>query len=291
MIIGVLGKGGVGKSTLSTQIALFLAQKNDVLAIDGDHNIDFIYNLNRGSLPEMMYLGNAKQELFEYLGIASDVQYKKIDLTSIEKRFCFTLDKIDDFTGQHITKLSDGLYALAAGPQNDDVLYGKACSHSLSAPLKVYLPLLELSENEYVVLDEKAGADGASTGIISGVDVCAIVTDASLHGTKTAKQISKILDFYQVPYVFVLNKITDEEDVKFCQEALGQDEVFYFPINKSIMREPGIMIADWQETLGRLVNKLKSKTQGDRFARTVEKFKKQRDYDEGKDKVLLSPCS
>ncbi len=281
MIIGVLGKGGVGKSTLSTQIALFLATHNNVLAIDGDHNIDFIYNLNRGSLPEMMYLGNAKQELFEYLGIASDVQYKKIDLNSIEKRFCFTIDKIDDFTGQYISKISDRLYALAAGPQNDDVLYGKACSHSLSAPLKIYLPLLELSENEYVVLDEKAGADGASTGVVTGVDVCVIVTDASLHGTKTARQISKLLDFYQVPYVFVLNKALDAEDVDFAKKELGLEDILCFESTKEVMRRPGVLIEDWQEKLGSLVVNLKdiqTKNMLTRLERSIEKFKKQVAY-------------
>jgi len=279
MIIGILGKGGVGKSTLATQIALYLSKQNHVLAIDADHNIDFIYNLNMGSLPEMQYLGNAKKELFDYLEIDNDLQYKKIDLANINKRFSFSLDNIDPFTGEHICKLQSGLYALAAGEQNNDVLYGKACSHSLSAPLKIYLPLLELKDGECVILDEKAGADGASTGVITGVDVCVIVTDASLHGTKTAKQIAGLLDFYNVPYVFVLNKVIDSEDVTFGKGALGQKDLFHFGTHKDIMRKPGILIDEWQEGLKNLVDNIKSKINGDRLTRSIEKFRKQSEYE------------
>jgi CO dehydrogenase nickel-insertion accessory protein CooC1 len=63
MIIGVLGKGGSGKSTVSTNLVKFLASKKEhtVLAIDADHNMDITYNL--GVTEEFPYLGGSMSDL------------------------------------------------------------------------------------------------------------------------------------------------------------------------------------------------------------------------------------
>ena len=67
MILGFLGKGGSGKSTLSTVMVEYLHHYNKtVLALDADYNMDLSYNL--GVSDNVEYIGNgAKKDLKEYI--------------------------------------------------------------------------------------------------------------------------------------------------------------------------------------------------------------------------------
>jgi CO dehydrogenase maturation factor len=176
MILAFLGKGGSGKSSVSTQMALYLtSQHKSVLAIDADHNMDLSYNLGGEELGDIVYYGNALLDLQLAVGLDKGEKYSAVFLQKIGKRF--TLSPLSAEIEKYSMKLENGIRLMSAGPQTDDVLYGKACSHILTTPLKLLLPLLELQENEVVVIDEKAGADGVSTGIITGVDVGVIVCE------------------------------------------------------------------------------------------------------------------
>ena len=79
----------------------------------------------------------------------------------------FSLSPADSYTDRYTHRVKDRLRLMMAGEQTDTVLYGKACSHILTTPLKIYLPLLQIRENDVVVMDEKAGADGVTTGIVN----------------------------------------------------------------------------------------------------------------------------
>jgi len=85
------------------------------------------------------------------------------------------------------------------------------CSHGLTTPLKVYLPLLKLNENEFVIVDEKAGTDGVGTGVTTGFNLALVVAEATPHGIKSAKQIISMLKFFNTPFVVAINKIRNTE--------------------------------------------------------------------------------
>lgn len=61
MKIGFVGKGGSGKSTLSTLFVKYLeGQNKTVLAVDADYNMDLTNNLNAPK--DMQYIGAGMQE-------------------------------------------------------------------------------------------------------------------------------------------------------------------------------------------------------------------------------------
>ena len=277
MILGFLGKGGSGKSSVATQMTLFLhGQGNTILAVDADHNMDLSYNLNNGDVPEMKYLSESLKDIQTFIKLPDNSKYSDAFLNDVEARF--TLSPIDTVTKTYSTKVKAGLYLMAAGPQTDTVLYGKACSHSLTTALKVYLPLLALKENETVVVDEKAGADGVTTGIVTGIDVGVIVCEPALHSVKTAKQIAGLLDFYGTPYVFVGNKVSDSEDKDFIEKELGVIPATYLMQSSGVKRNPSELVSEWQDELEEIIKVARGLTKNDRLERTKTKFARNHEF-------------
>lgn len=187
MKIAFVGKGGSGKSTLAYRMTEHILAKGfNVLAVDADHNMDLAYNL------EPTFSG-------PFLGEAAvDMQKHATTL--------FSLEPADPFTEKYAPRVRNRLRLMVSGPHTEDVLLGKRCSHSLSSPLKIYLPGLKLRPDETVIVDEKAGSDGVGTGILAGFDHVFVIAEPTLHSIKAAHQISDILEFYKIPYSFVINK-------------------------------------------------------------------------------------
>lgn len=271
MILGFLGKGGSGKSSVSSQMALHQSASGmGVLGVDADHNMDLSFNLSGGEVLDMPYFSKSLSDLQQAVGLVEGEKYTQAFLRDVAARF--TLTPLAAEVEQYSVLLDNGIRLMTAGPQTDTVMYGKACSHSLTTPLKILLPLLELQNNELVVVDEKAGADGVSTGIVTGIDVGVIVCEPTLHSVKTAKQIAELMDFYSTPYVFVGNKVTSSEDKDFVTEQLGQEPTTFLMQSTSMRRDPSVVVEEWTDELRAVFDAAQSLNQNDRLERTIEKF-------------------
>jgi CO dehydrogenase maturation factor len=251
-------------------------QGKTVLAVDADHNMDLSHNLGNGEVPEMKHLSESLKDIQTFIKLPENSKYSEAFLNDVEARF--TLSPIDTVTNTYSAKVKEGLYLMAAGPQTDTVLYGKACSHSLTTALKVYLPLLVLKENETVVVDEKAGADGVTTGIVTGIDVGVIVCEPALHSIKTAKQIAELMNFYDTPYVFVGNKVSDSEDKDFIETELGVTPTTYLMQSSSVKRNPSELVSKWQDELEEILKVASGLNKNNRLERTKTKFARNHEF-------------
>lgn len=204
MKLAFLGKGGSGKSTMATALVQHLhAHGTRVLAIDADHNMDLSYNL--GAEPSL-FLGSDPEYIKEYAGSKRTGTYGEALKIGKEKGVTFALSPIDAFTARVSVELEGGLRLMTAGPHTERVRSQEACSHSLAAPLKVYLPLLKLNPDEAVVIDERAGTDPVATGILSGVDLAVVVQEPTTNSKRVATQITHELELAGVAYIVVDNK-------------------------------------------------------------------------------------
>lgn len=219
MKIAFLGKGGSGKSTMATAAVRALRARGiKVLAIDADHNMDLSYNLG---IEPTVFLGGDPDRIKEYVGSTREGGFGQALKVAKDKNISFSLFPADEYTSNMSVQIEDGLRLMTAGPHTDRVRSQEACSHSLAAPLKVYLPLLQLAENEAVVIDERAGTDPVATGILAGVDLAVIVQESTVNSRRVAEQIKRELDLAGVSYLLVNNKEKGmEADTAEATEAI-----------------------------------------------------------------------
>lgn len=280
MILSFLGKGGSGKSSVASQMAFSLRnQKRVVLAIDADHNMDLSYNLTGGKPPtDLLYFSGALADWQLAIDASLSCKYSEVFLDRIDKRF--TLSPLSLEIEKYSKLLLNGVRLMTAGPQTEAVLFGQSCSHSLTTPLKLLLPLLSLKPDEIVVVDEKAGADGVSTGIVTGIDVGVIVCEPTLHSIKTAKQITSLMDFYDTPYLLLGNKVTSDKEKAWLESMLG-NLVAVLPEIEVIKRNPYHLVSEWQTPLVEVYKKAKQLNKNNRLVRTREKFKRNYEFVKG----------
>ncbi len=277
MILGFLGKGGSGKSSVATQMGLLLnSVGKKVLAVDADHNMDLSYNLLEGRNISLSYFSQSLSDLEKTLKLDVGKKYSEAFLSEVTSRF--HLSPLSAEIEKFSVLLDSGIRLMTAGPQTENVLYGKSCSHSLTTPLKLLLPLLELKQNEVVVVDEKAGADGVSTGIVTGIDVGVIVAEPALHSVKTAKQIAKLMDFYETPYLFVGNKITSSDDKDFIVSELGVTPTAFLMESSQMKRNPSKLVFEWVDELKTIFSESERLNQNNRLDRTIKKFKRNSEF-------------
>ena len=272
MIITVLGKGGSGKSTIATLLAqYFLNKKTGVLAVDADHNMDLTYNLMGDKEYTKPYLSDSVADVKKHIGLAPYQTYQDAFVPEVVvKRFRWS----DSFFETYVEHPQENLWMLSAGPQTNNVLYGQACSHSMASPLKIFLPLLDVQAEQVVCVDEKAGLDGVSTGIVTGATIGVVVCEPKLHSIKTAQEIVKLLNFYETPYICVGNKIHSEEDkTVLIQSGLGIE--ILFPALLSITAQDKTV----EQPLAELHQKILTSHKTDQLERTVKKFKRNNEFE------------
>ncbi len=282
MIIGFLGKGGSGKTTLATLYTKYLLENDkSILALDNDHNMDFKFNL--GHVGDMNWMGQSLSEIFEKISITSTKEVADIDA-----EYIFSMNPADTVTEKYTTKILDkdtgkDLLLMAAGPHTADMMYGNMCSHGLTTPLKVYLPFLKLNDNEFVIVDEKAGTDGVGTGVTTGFNLAVVVAEATTHGIKAAKQIIDMLKFYKTPYIVCVNKIRDIKDENaYDKDFLEIDEnvlITHFNFDAAAF---DLKLSDTYRQELKNIYDYSKKITDDRKERTKERIKNQKDFNEAK---------
>ena len=264
MIIGFLGKGGSGKSSVSTAFSRWLHENGaEVLAIDADHNMDLAHNL-LGLVDGINYLGNSLPDLLDHAG-ARHAHYS--DLLFANPLPAFSLD--DSFTKKYSACAAEGMRVMVGGPHTDAVMFGQSCSHVLTTPLKAYLPLLNLSAGQAVIIDEKAGADGAGTGIVTGMTLAVIVVEPTAPSMKAARQIASLLAFFDVPYEFLINKYRPGSVIDLEKEAVAR-----IPFSENVETSGAEAFA----IIAEKARELEKKDPNARYNRSKRKFEKNREH-------------
>ncbi len=229
----ICGKGGSGKSTVSSLLAKAMAVRGlNVLVIDTDESNYGLHRQLGMELPDdFMNFFGGKRGMFKKRRAASgkeDVKKKGREPVNLfDKRWGF-----DDLPAEYLTT-KNGIKLLAVGKIHD---FGEGCACPMGALAKNLLDNLDVTDEEVVIIDTDAGVEHFGRGVEKGCDAILAVVDPSYESLKLAGKIDGMAKSIGKKIYFVLNKV-DDDDRAMMLESLDQlNVVGTIPANRDISR-------------------------------------------------------
>ncbi|MDR2360088.1 MAG: AAA family ATPase [Oscillospiraceae bacterium] len=208
--IAVAGKGGTGKTTITGLLIHYLSQKGQgpVLAVDADANS----NLNEVLGVEVgLTLGQLREELERAdMMLESPIPAGMSKAEYAEVKFSQALTEMDDYDMLVMGRTQGaGCYCFVNG----------LLQHQIAKLSGAY---------KYVVVDNEAGMEHISRGILPSVDVILLVSDCSRRGVQAVGRIQALvrsLDLKARKIVTVLNRAPNGELSDGVKEEIAAQDL------------------------------------------------------------------
>ena len=174
-VIAIAGKGGVGKTTLTGLIIQYLGKKGKgpILAVDADANS----NLNEVLGVEVEEtLGDIREE------VARAEMSKDNPIPPGVSKADYMEFKFDD------ALIEDDDYDLLVMGRTQ----GKGCYCFVNGLLQAQLQRLE-KNYPYIIVDNEAGMEHISRGLIPTMEIAILVSDCSRRGVQAAGRIAALM--------------------------------------------------------------------------------------------------
>ncbi|KAA9152839.1 ATP-binding protein [Amycolatopsis acidicola] len=228
MKIAFVGKGGSGKTTLTSLFASYVAGSgHPVLAVDADINQHLAVALGASEeeAAALPTLGENLPAIKDYLRgdnplISSADAMIKTTPPGRGSRLVRPFEDNPIFT--ECFREIGGVRLGVTGRFTDDDL-GVACYHSKVGAAELLLNHLVDDVGEYVVLDMTAGADAFASGLFTRFDVTFLVCEPTRRSVGVYRQYADYARDFGVRLAVVGNKVTDDEDVEFLRDELGDN--------------------------------------------------------------------
>ena len=175
-VIAIAGKGGVGKTTLCGMLIQYLAdrKKGPVLAVDADANS----NLNEVLGVEVdMTLGDIREEIARAeMSTTSPIPSGMTKADYAEFKFTSAIVEEDDYD------------LLVMGRTQ-----GKGCYCYVNGLLQAQLTKFQ-RQYPYIVVDNEAGMEHISRGVLPSMETAILVSDCSRRGVQAVGRIAKLIE-------------------------------------------------------------------------------------------------
>jgi len=198
----ITGKGGVGKTTLTSCLATVLSRNGiNVLAVDEDPQMNLPFSLGLGGerAARIVPLNMNKEYIEEKTGINPDKN-------SWGSMFKLNPD-VDDVVERFGMKVADNLNLLVMGTVKQA---GGGCLCAENVLLDSTIRHLALRENEAILLDTQAGVEHFGRALSKGFSHCLVVSDDTFNALTVACHSAHLARQIGIPKVCLVVNWTRE---------------------------------------------------------------------------------
>ncbi len=224
MKIAISGKGGVGKTLLSSLLSKKFADSGySVIAIDADPDANLAATL-----------GFPDAEKITPISEMTDLIEERTGARPGESAPFFTMNpKVDDIPEKYALK-SDGIRLMRMGRLKRG---GTGCYCPENALLQALMSHLLIARNEVIILDMEAGIEHLGRGTSSMVDKLIVVVEPGRRSIETAVNIRQLAaDIGIKKLAVVANKVRKQSDREFLISTLSDfDFLGFIPYDQAVV--------------------------------------------------------
>ena len=213
MKVAITGKGGVGKTTLSSTLArLYAAEGRTVLAadVDPDANLGLALGLSQEEVDAIVPISKMKALAKERTGASDDNRFYKLNP--------YVADIPDTFS-----KEINGVKLLVMGTVD---VGGSGCVCPEHVMLKSVLANLTYRKNDVVIMDMEAGLEHLGRGTAMNMDQFIVVIEPGARSVQTYRNVKRLASDLGVKKVRVVaNKVRDEKDEEFIKNSIPAEDL------------------------------------------------------------------
>ncbi len=202
-VVAITGKGGTGKTTISSLLIRYLVRsgKRPVLAVDADPDSNLPEALGMNGAKDLGTIGGARQEFFDSKG---DIP------PGMTKEACLELK-----LNQVLVESKDIDLLVMGRPE------GAGCYCYINNVLRNHLEVLG-KNYPYVIIDNEAGLEHLSRRTAQDIDCLVVVSDYSLNGLRAATRIKELaaeMNLSIGSYFLIINNTPDTVSPQFADEV------------------------------------------------------------------------
>ena len=213
MKLAITGKGGVGKTTLSSTLArLYADEGRTVLAadVDPDANLGLALGLSQEEVDAIIPISKMRDLAKERTGASDDNRFYKLNpyVADIPEKFAKTVN---------------GVKLLVMGTVD---VGGSGCVCPEHVMLKSILSSLTYRKNDVVIMDMEAGLEHLGRGTAMNMDQFVVVIEPGARSVQTYRNVKRLAADLGVKRVRVVaNKIRDDQDEAFIRSAIPAEDL------------------------------------------------------------------
>lgn len=257
MKIGFCGKGGTGKTTITTILATYLAKTGNVLAIDSDTNENLAYALgfDENQINSMKRIRTFNDEIFEHTKTQIDWKTRQVTPVDTANYYTFENGKMDEFLNSiTITKNNISVAHLGNVEKDNKGITGMCSAYTL---MRIFLNHLNIGENDSLLVDLLAGDEPLARSMIINLDEMILVVEPTQKNLSVALDIIQSLNKLEFENFHILiNKSFKNSDKEYVSKFLDVDisKIFRIEFSTDILQ----LDNEFELTFDKLSNNIKT---------------------------------
>ena len=216
MKVAITGKGGVGKTTLSSVLArLYADEGRTVLAadVDPDANLGLALGFSEEEVNAITPISKMRKLVEERTGANNVNKFFKLN------------PQVSDIPDTYAREIN-GVKLLVMGTVETG---GSGCVCPEHVMLKAVLSSLIFRKDDVVVMDMEAGLEHLGRGTASMMDQFIVVIEPGARSIQTYEKVKKLAADLGITKVDVVaNKIRDAEDEAFIRQNIPPEALLGF---------------------------------------------------------------